>query len=265
MPPSPSLAKTPRIVTQSEWASHRRDLLAREKALMRLQDEVARERRALPWIRVDKAYVFGSPDGPCTLAGLFDGRRQLVIQHFMFAPGWSQGCPSCSFMADHVDAMRVHLAHRDVAWAAVSRAPLAEIERFRTRMGWQFRWVSSHGNDFNRDFGVTFTAEEHALAEPASNFGIRRHPSEEEPGISVFARDDEGTVFRTYSTYARGVEVLMGTYAILDLVPRGRDERDVPYRMEWVRHHDRYEEAGTASTGGAPATAAETACCSSRR
>jgi predicted dithiol-disulfide oxidoreductase (DUF899 family) len=217
--------------------------------LTRLQDEVARERRALPWVRVDKAYVFDSPDGPCALADLFHGRRQLVIQHFMFAPGWPQGCPSCSFMADHVDAMRVHLAHRDVAWAAVSRATLAEIERFRIRMDWRFRWVSSHGNDFNRDFGVTFTAEEHALAEPDSNFGMRRHPFEEEPGISVFIRDDEGAVFRTYSTYARGVEVLMGTYAILDLVPMGRGERDVPYKMEWVRHHDRYAETGASPAG----------------
>ncbi len=230
------------IASPADWAHHRKRLLAREKALTRMHDEVARERRALPWTRIEKPYLFDAPEGRCTLADLFGGHRQLIVQHFMFAPDWPQGCPSCSFMADHVDPMLVHLAQRGVAWAAVSRATLPEIERFRARMGWRFRWVSSFGSDFNRDFGVTFSADEQALVEPQANFGIRSHPFEEEPGISVFWRDDDGTMYRTWSTYARGVEVLMGTYAILDLVPLGRDERDVDHKMEWLRHHDRYQD-----------------------
>jgi predicted dithiol-disulfide oxidoreductase (DUF899 family) len=170
----------------------------------------------------------------------------------MFAPGWEQGCPSCSFMADHADGMRVHLAHRDVTLVAVSRAPLADIERFRSRMGWRFKWVSSHGSEFNHDFGVSFTPEEEARGQVYYNYGMQPFECEELPGISVFYRDGAGEIFRTYSTYRRGVEAMMGTYNLLDLVPKGRDERDVEHKMEWVRHHDRYE-------------AAEGACCGARR
>jgi predicted dithiol-disulfide oxidoreductase (DUF899 family) len=161
----------------------------------------------------------------------------------MFAPGWEQGCPSCSFMADHTDGMNVHLAHRDVTFMAISRAPLAEIERFRRRMGWQFAWVSSHGSDFNYDFGVSFTPEQVAKGRLNYNYGEWPHAHDEWPGISAFFKDDAGDVFHTYSTYGRGVEVMMGTYRMLDLMPKGRDERDVEYKMEWVRHHDRYETA----------------------
>jgi predicted dithiol-disulfide oxidoreductase (DUF899 family) len=171
----------------------------------------------------------------------------------MFAPGWEQGCPSCSFMADHTDGMTVHLAQRDVALVAVSRAPQAEIERFRRRMGWRFKWVSSHGNDFNRDFGVTFTPEETAKGEVHYNYGRWSFPHEELPGISVFYRDDAGDVFHTYSTYGRGVEVMMGAYSLLDLTPKGRDEGDLSFSMAWVRHHDRYEPAPVGS------------CCSTHR
>lgn len=167
---------------------------------------------------------------------------QLLVQHFMLGPGWEQGCPSCSFMADHTDGMNVHLAHRDVTFVAISRAPLAEIERFRRRMGWRFKWVSSHGSDFNHDFHVSFTPEG-AKGQVYYNYGMQPFESEELPGISVFYKDDAGEVFHTYSTYRRGVEVMMGTYNLLDLTPKGRDERDVPYKMEWVRHHDRYEPA----------------------
>ena len=229
-----------RIVSRDEWVAERQTLLAHEKELTRLRDQIARERRALSWVRIDKTYVFDGPEGPQTLADLFEGRHQLLVQHFMFGPGWEQGCPSCSFMADHSDAMTVHLAHRDVTLLAVSRAPLAEIERFRGRMGWQFKWVSSHGNDFNRDFAVSFTPEEQAKGEVYYNYGLRRFPTEEAPGISVFYKDDGGGIFHTYSTYGRGVEVMMGTYNLLDLMPKGRDERDVAHKMEWVRHHDRY-------------------------
>jgi predicted dithiol-disulfide oxidoreductase (DUF899 family) len=235
-----------RVVSGDQWLAERKALLARERELTHLRDQIARERRALPWVRIDKVYTFDAPEGARTLGDLFAGRRQLMVQHFMLGPGWEQGCPSCSFMADHTDGMNVHLAHRDVTFVAISRAPLAEIERFRRRMGWQFKWVSSFGSDFNHDFHVSFTPEE-AKAQVYYNYGMQPFESEELPGISVFCKDDAGDVFHTYSTYRRGVEAMMGTYNLLDLTPKGRDERDVPYKMEWVRHHDRYEPAPVAS------------------
>ena len=228
------------VVPSDQWVAQRKALLAREKELTRLRDQIARERRALPWERVEKDYIFDTPGGPRSLAGLFEGRRQLLVQHFMFVPGWEQGCPSCSFMADHADGMTVHLAHRDVTFVAVSRAALAEIERFRLRMGWRFTWVSSQGSSFNRDFGVTFTPQEVARGPVPYNYGEWPFAGEEWPGISVFRQDGAGNIFHTYSTYGRGVEAMMGTYAMLDLVPEGRGEHDVPHKMEWVRHHDRY-------------------------
>ena len=177
------------VVTRDRWVAERKTLLAREKELTRLRDQIARERRALPWVRIEKNYVFDGPEGRRTLAELFEGRGQLIVQHFMFAPGWEQGCPSCSFMADHIDGMNVHLAHRDVTLLVVSRAPLADIERFRQRMGWQFQWVSSHASDFNHDFDVTFTPEERAKGEVYYNYGMRPFPVEEAPGVSVFAKE----------------------------------------------------------------------------
>ena len=234
------------VVSRETWIVERKALLAREKALTRLRDEIAQARRALPWVRIEQSYVFDTPSGQQTLTDLFAGRRQLLVQHFMLAPGWEEGCASCSFMADHTDGMTVHLANRDVTMLAISRAPLAEIERFRQRMGWQFRWVSSHGSEFNHDFGVTFTPEEIAAGEVYYNYTQR--PGEEMPGISVFYQDDAGEVFHTYSTYGRGVEVMMGAYNLLDLTPKGRNELDVSHRMEWLRHHDRYAAApGTGS------------------
>jgi predicted dithiol-disulfide oxidoreductase (DUF899 family) len=238
------------IVSSDQWVAQRKALLAREKELMRLHDQIAAERRALPWVRVQKPYVFEGPEGRRTLAELFDGRSQLVVQHFMFAPGWEQGCKSCSFMADHIDGARVHLLQRDLTLAVVSRAPLADIERFRRRMGWQFPWVSSHGSDFNHDFGVSFTPEELAKGEVRYNYTTQPFPLEEAPGISVFFKDDAGSVFHTYSTYGRGVELMMGAYDFLDLAPKGRDEGNQSYTMEWVRHHDRYEPAAKAAPAG---------------
>jgi predicted dithiol-disulfide oxidoreductase (DUF899 family) len=229
------------IVSRDRWVAERKALMAHEKELTRLRDQIARERRALPWVRIDKVYTFDAPEGTRTLADLFEGRRQLLVQHFMLGPGWEQGCPSCSFMADHTDGMSIHLAHRDVTFVAISRAPLGEIERFRQRMGWQFKWVSAFGSDFNHDFNVSFTPEERAQGEVYYNYGMVAFPSEEAPGISVFYKGAAGEVFHTYSTYGRGVEVMMGSYHMLDLTPKGRDERDVPNKMEWVRHHDRYE------------------------
>jgi predicted dithiol-disulfide oxidoreductase (DUF899 family) len=234
------------VVSRAEWVAARKILLAREKQLTQLRDQIARERRALPRVRVDKNYVFDAPEGQRTLDALFEGRRQLLVQHFMFAPGWEQGCPSCSFMADHTDGMNVHLAHRGVTLVAVSRAPLADIERFRKRMGWQFKWVSSHGSEFNYDFGVSFTPEEVAKGALSYNYGTWPFAYEEWPGISVFFKDDASNIFHTYSTYGRGVEVMMGAYSMLDLTPEGRAERDVEYKMEWVRHHDRYEPGSVA-------------------
>jgi len=244
------------VVSAEGWLAARKALMAREKELMRLSDQIARERRALPWERVDKSYVFDTPTGRRSLADLFEGRRQLLVQHFMFGPGWEQGCPSCSYMADHTDGMTVHLAHRDTTFVAISRAPLAEIERFRQRMGWQFTWVSANGSDFNHDFHVSFTAQEQASGEAYYNYAMGPARGEEAPGISVFFKNDAGEVFHTYSTFGRGVEVMMGTYHLLDLTPEGRSERDVPYKMEWVRHHDRYAPAPTAQPKPAAA-----ACC----
>lgn len=245
-------------VSREQWLTARKALLAREKELTRLRDQIALERRAMPWVRIDKDYVFDTLEGARTLADLFEGRRQLLVQHFMLGPGWEQGCRSCSFMADHTDGMTVHLSHRDVTLIAVSRAPLAEIERFRQRMGWQFKWVSSHRNDFNHDFHVSFTPDEMARGEVYYNYAMRPFPAEEAPGISVFYMDEAGDVFHTYSTYGRGVEAMMGTYSMLDLMPKGRGERDVANKMEWLRHHDRYE-----SQPNSRATSAG-ACCAAR-
>lgn len=250
-------AVTHPVVSRDQWIVERKKLLAREKALTHLRDEIARERRALSWVRIDKNYVFDTLAGKRTLAELFDGRRQLLVQHFMLGPGWEQGCKSCSYMADHTDGMNVHLKQRDVTFVAISRAPLAEIELFRQRMGWRFKWVSSFGTDFNRDFGVTFTPEEIARGETYYNFSLQGFPQQEAPGVSVFYKDDAGEVFHTYATYGRGVEVMMGTYNLLDLVPEGRGERDVPYKMEWLRHHDRYEPAPVASEAAS--------CCATHR
>lgn len=242
--------------SRDKWLEARLDLLAAEKDLTRRSDEVARLRQQLPWVRVEKNYVFEGPKGRETLADLFDGRSQLVVQHFMLAPGWEQGCKSCSYMADHTDGMLAHLAARDTTMVAISRAPLVEIERFRRRMGWAFPWVSSQGNDFNYNFGVSFTPEDVAGGELKYNFGKPAF-RDELPGVSVFFKNEAGDVFHTYSTYGRGVEVMMGTYRMLDLTPKGRDETGEATRMGWVRHHDRYkpEAAPKASVGS---------CCAAR-
>ena len=244
-------------VSRDKWLEARLDLLAAEKDLTRRSDQVAQLRRQLPWVKIERRYVFDGSDGQVALAELFEGRHQLMVQHFMLAPGWEQGCPSCSYMADHTDGMTVHLAHRDVTFVAISRAPLAEIERFRKRMGWRFKWVSSHGTDFNYDFGVSFTPEQVTKGKIDYNYGDWPLVGEEWPGVSVLYKDDAGDVFHTYSTYGRGVEVMMGAYRMLDLTPAGRGERgDTIYKMEWVRHHDRYDPAPVAK-----AATADSSCC----
>ncbi|MGB8170391.1 MAG: thioredoxin family protein [Chthoniobacteraceae bacterium] len=232
-----------KIASRAEWLAARTALLAEEKQLTRQMDAVAAKRRALPWVKIDKDYRFNSGNGRVSLADLFGGKSQLVIQHFMLGPGWEEGCPSCSYMADHTDGMLPHLAARDVMMLAVSRAPLAEIDAFKKRMGWHFDWVSSNSSDFNYDFHVSFTEEEIASGKVDYNFTMQPFGSTEAPGISVFEKDDDGTVYHTYSVYGRGVELMMGTYRILDLLPKGRDEDDLEFTMAWVRHHDRYDSA----------------------
>ena len=228
------------IVSQEEWIAARKELLKKEKESVRFLDQLSVERGQLPWVKVDKNYVFDTPGGKVALADLFAGRSQLVVYHFMFGPDWQEGCPSCSFVSDHFDGALPHLAARDVTMVAVSRAPLAKIESFKKRMGWRFKWVSSYGDDFNADFHVSFTKEEIAQGTVNYNYTIQEFPSAEAPGLSVFYKDAAGGVFHTYSTYGRGVELLMGTYRILDLVPKGRDEDRLGFPMEWVRYHDRY-------------------------
>lgn len=255
-----SIAADHPVVVEDRWLSARKSLLQHEKELTRLRDQIARERRALPWIQIKKNYVFDTPEGKRSLADLFDGRHQLLVQHFMLGPDWEQGCPSCSFMADHVsEGMQLHLAHRDTTLVAVSRAPLEQIERFRRRMGWRFKWVSAFDTDFNQDFGVSFTPEQVEQGEVPYNYTVQAFPSEEAPGISAFYKDDVGTVYHTYSTYGRGVEAMMGTYVLLDLTPKGRDERNPNWPMDWVRHHDRYEQAPAAASQPKAASASAAA------
>ena len=228
------------IVSQEKWLQLRKKLLSKEKELTRLRDRLNAERRELPWVRVEKNYLFDAPGGKVSLKELFAGRSQLVIYHFMFGPDWNEGCPSCSFVSDHIDGALPHLAARDATMVMVSRAPLAKIEAFKKRMGWRFTWVSSYGSDFNSDFRVSFTKDEMAQGKVNYNYAMQEFPSEEAPGISVFYKDAGGDVFHTYSSYGRGLEQLVGTYMILDMVPKGRDEDKLGFTMEWVRHHDRY-------------------------
>lgn len=232
----------PNIVSRDEWIAARRALLRKEKAMTESQDALAAERRRLPMVKVDKPYVFDTLSGRRTLAELFDGRRQLMIYHFMMGPDWAEGCASCSFVADHIDGMTIHLEHRDVTLIAVSRAPLANIEAFRRRMGWKFTWASSFGSDFNHDYCVSFTEAEIAGGRAIYNYEPARYPMDEAPGLSVFLKPASGEVYHTYSTYARGGEALLGTYRILDLAPKGRDEEGLAFSMSWLRHHDRYDD-----------------------
>lgn len=231
----------PKIVSREEWLAARKKLLAREKQLTHERDAIAAERRQLPWVKVEKDYVFDSPSGKKTLADLFGGKSQLIVYHFMFGPEWNEGCPSCSFIMDNTDGALVHLAQRDVSFVAVSRAPISKIEAFKKRLGWKFNWVSSYGSDFNYDYHVSFTPEQMAEGKVEYNFDLMEFPSAEAPGISVFYKDKDGNIFHTYSAYARGTETGLGTYNYLDLVPKGRDEDGLAFTMSWVRHHDRYE------------------------
>ncbi len=239
------------VVSEGQWISARKQLLAKEKELTRMQDEVNRLRRELPWVKVEKNYIFDTPEGKQSLAQLFDGCNQLIVYHFMFAPGWAAGCVGCSFFADHVDGANLHLAHHDVTFVAISRAPLAQIEAYKKRMGWRFRWVSSYGTDFNSDYHVSFTKDDLAKGPTYYNFEVREAQTEgEAPGMSVFFKDESGAVFHTYSAYARGDERGLGAYMFLDLTPNGRNETGPNYNLtDWVKRHDEYDDGPSKSVG----------------
>jgi predicted dithiol-disulfide oxidoreductase (DUF899 family) len=233
---------THRAVPHDEWIEARKRLLAKEKEFTRLRDQLSQQRRDMPWERVETPYVFDGPSGRETLSDLFEGRQQLIVYHFMFDPSWEAGCKSCSFWADNFNGIVVHLRHRDVSLIAVSRAPLAKLDAYRQRMGWTFKWVSSAGSDFNRDYYVTHTPEELEKKEGYYNYTRQKPYASEAPGISVFYRDPAGAVFHTYSCYARGLDMLNGAYHLLDLVPKGRDEANLPSHSDWLRRHDEYRD-----------------------
>jgi predicted dithiol-disulfide oxidoreductase (DUF899 family) len=255
---------TPKTVSHDEWLSARKQFLQKEKEFTRLRDELSQQRRELPREEVEKQYLFEGPRGREKLADLFDGRSQLVIYHFMLGPGWNEGCPSCSYLSDHYDGMTIHLAHRDVTLAVVSRAPYEEISAFQKRMGWKFHWVSSYGSDFNYDYHVSFAKQERDSGKVYYNYTDQQFPSEEGPGLSVFQKDPDGHIYHTYSSYGRGLDILVGTYNVLDLVPKGRDEDSLGFTMAWVRHHDKYEGGYfvDANRGYEQPKPAQHSCCS---
>ncbi|MBX3348726.1 MAG: DUF899 domain-containing protein [Nitrospira sp.] len=237
------------IVSHDEWLKARKALLVKEKEFTKLRDGMTAQIRALPWRKVEKSYTFETSTGKQSLADLFGGKTQLALYHFMLGPDWEQGCKSCSFWADGFQGIPIHLAHRDVSFVVASRAPLAQIERFKTRMGWDVRWVSSFESDFNFDFGVSFTQTDEESGQVLYNYRPGPFIDNELPGASFFYRQGQD-VFHTYSTYGRGLDLLNCTYNWLDLVPKGRDENP-DHTMEWVRYHDRYEDSSTTSCCGA--------------
>jgi predicted dithiol-disulfide oxidoreductase (DUF899 family) len=249
-----------RIVSRDEWLVARKAHLAEEKAFTRARDALSRKRRELPWVKVDKPYVFDGPNGKETLADLFGSKSQLIVYHFMLGPDWKEGCPSCSLLADHFDGAAIHLAQRDVAFVVVSRAPLQQIAAFKRRMGWHFKWVSSFGSDFNYDYQVSASPEEKSSGKVIYNYELTEFPSEERPGASVFYKNAAGEVFHTYSAYGRGLDILIGAYNLLDIAPKGRDEASLAYTMAWVRHHDRYDGAAVDATATYEQPAKDSCC-----
>src|SRR4030095_6536865 len=229
-----------KVVSREEWLIAREQHLAKEKEFTRLRDQLSQERRDLPWVKVDKPYIFDGPNGKESLSEVFAGRSQLLVYHFMFGPEWSEGCKSCSFWADNFNSIIVHLNQRDATMGAVSRAPLEKLLAFQKRMGWTFKWLSSFGNDFNRDYHVSFTPEELEKGEMYYNYRVGKFGRDEAPGLSVFHRDASGSIFHTYSCYGRGLDMLNGAYHHLDVLPKGRDEAGLTFPQEWVKHHDKY-------------------------
>jgi predicted dithiol-disulfide oxidoreductase (DUF899 family) len=229
------------VVSREEWIDARKALLAKEKEFTRLRDELSRQRRELPWERVEKEYRFDAPEGKVTLADLFENRSQLIVYHFMFTPSWEEGCKHCSFWADNFNPIVIHLNHRDVSFVAISRAPIAKIDAFKKRMGWNFRWVSAFDNDFNYDYHVSFTPEDLKRGPVFYNYETVEMNFEDREGTSAFYKDDDGAIYHTYSAYARGIDLVNTAYNYLDLAPKGRNEEGLEFTQAWVRHHDRYD------------------------
>lgn len=233
----------PAIVSREKWLESRRALLIKEKELTRLRDEVSLQRQEMPWVKVEKQYQFDGPDGEASLSDLFVGKQQLLIYHFMLGPDWEEGCTSCSFWADNFDGIDIHLAHRDISFLAVSRAPYDKLAAYKKRMGWRFKWLSSFGSDLNYDYQVSFTPEQKEDNEIEYNFRKTPYFIDELVGVSVFAKDEQGDIFHTYSTYSRGVDMLNGAYNYIDLTPKGRDEHGEAQNMGWLKRHDQYEKS----------------------
>jgi predicted dithiol-disulfide oxidoreductase (DUF899 family) len=246
------------VVSSAKWIEARKVLLEKEKELSRQRDEVNRLRLELPWEKIEKEYAFEGPNGRETLADLFGGNSQLIVYHFMFGPEWKEGCPSCSFLADAIDGADIHLKNHDVTLLVVSRASLEKIEAFKNRMGWKFKWVSSYGSDFNFDYGVSFLRDDakrglEGIPGDRMEYNFETAPfwNDEMPGTSVFYKDEAGTVFHTYSAYARAGEAQIPAYAYLDIAPKGRNETGPFHDMrDWVKHHDRYTKGESHSCCG---------------
>ena len=246
------------VVSEDEWHESRKQLLAKEKELSRQIDQIAQQRRELPWTKVEKQYLFETESGRKTLAELFDGKSQLIIYHFMFGPEWEEGCVGCSFVSDHFDGVNLHLTNHDVSLVVASRAPLEKFQSFKKRMGWNFPWVSSAASDFNFDFHVSFTKEEIEAGTAYYNYQLTGQVMDEMQGLSVFYKDEKGKIFHTYSTYARGLDLLLGAHNFLDLTPVGRNEKTT---MDWVRHHDKYTAGEAVTITGERVSISE--CCAS--
>lgn len=255
-----SIAQGHKIVSQNEWLEARQALLAKEKSLTRQRDALNAERLKLPWTKVEKNYIFNGLNGEISLSDLFGNRSQLIVYHFMFGPGWKEGCPSCSMVGDNMEGSVTHLANHDVTLVAVSRAPISDIQAFQRRMNWHFKWFSSFGNDFNFDYHVSFTKDETAKQQMYYNYTEQHFPSEEGPGASAFYKDEAGKIYHTYSTFGRGLEGCISAYNYLDIAPKGRNEENLSHPMAWVRHHDRYQDNYyDAAPAGASAAAAAAA------
>jgi predicted dithiol-disulfide oxidoreductase (DUF899 family) len=253
-----------RIVSRQDWLQERKALLAEEKQMTRLRDTLSEKRRGLPWVRIENDYVFDTPDGRKTLSDLFDGRSQLIVKHFMLAPGQTDPCVGCSFEVDHIHGVLMHIEHHDVSYVAIARAPLAEIEAVKRRMNWHFRWVSSFGSDFNYDFGVSFTPEQMSAGKAVYNYSETDVPLEDLSGLSVFYKDKSGAIFHTYSAFGRGAEEVLGAYMYLDLTPKGRNENGPNFDLtDWARHHDRYGVDGYVNATGRWVAAENADCCRS--
>lgn len=230
------------VVSREDWLKARKEFLAKEKEFTKARDELTAARRALPKVLIEKEYRFSGPTGELSLGDLFKDRSQLVIYHFMLGSGWEEGCPSCSFWADNYNGTEIHLAHRDITLAVVSRGPLEKIQAYKERMGWRFDWYSSAGSNFNFDFAVSFTEEQRESGKPNYNFETIPFSMDEGPGFSVFEKDQSGNIYHTYSTYARGLDIFNSAYHIMDMTPKGRNEDDLPFTMAWLRRHDQYED-----------------------